>query len=174
MDFIELAKKRYSVRKFKSMPVEDEKLKLILEAGRVAPTAADKQPHRVLVIRNDEALSKLKDCTGSHFNAPLALLVCYNKDLAWTRVRFDQKSSGDVDASIVATHMMLQAADIGIGSTWVMHFDPGKIREAYNIPDNIEPVALLPMGYPADDAAPSERHFQRLGLEETVVYDAFR
>jgi nitroreductase len=173
MDFLELAKTRFSVRKFKNQPVEEEKLKLILQAGHVAPTAANKQPQRILIIQSGEALEKLKQCTGSHFNAPLALLVCYDKDTTWVRVRFDQKNSGDVDASIVTTHMMLEAANIGIGSTWVMHFDPEKIRESFHIPQNIEPVALLVMGYAAEDAVPSERHFQKVEQGAVLIYNDF-
>ncbi len=173
MDFITLAKNRYSVRKFKDQPFEDEKLQLILQAGHVAPTAANKQPQRILVIKDQQGLNKLKDCTSSHFNAPLALLICYDKTVCWQRARFDGKNSGDVDASIVTTHMMLEAADIGIGSTWVMHFDPQKIRELYHIPENYEPVALLTMGYPADDAEPSERHFQVVNMDDIVFYNDF-
>ncbi len=173
MEFMTLAKNRYSVRKFKDLPVEDEKIQLILQAGHVAPTAGNKQPQRILVINSAEALNKLTECTGSHFNAPLALLVCFDKTVCWQRIRFDNKDSGDIDASIVTTHMMLQAADIGIGSTWVMHFDPQKVRDMYHIPDNYEPTALLVLGYAAADATPSERHSQFVNMDDIVFYNDF-
>lgn len=172
MEFITLAKERYSVRKFSKKPIEKEKLDLILEAGKLAPTACNFQPQRILVLNNDSALEKLKACTMYHFNAPAAILVCYDKTIDWHR-EYDDKNSGDIDASIVATHMMMEAADIGLGSTWVMYFDPYKIKEAYSIPDNFEPVVLLVLGYPAEDAVPGNGHVQRYALDKTVFYDSF-
>jgi len=172
MNFITLAEKRFSVRKFKSTLVEKEKLDLILKAGQLAPTAVNFQPQRILVIQNETGLKKLQECTPYHFHAPLALLVCYDKTTSAER-SFDHKNSGGIDASIVATQMILEATDIGIGSTWVMHFDPQKIKESYAIPDSFEPVALLVMGYPADDAVPSKLHAQRNAIDQTVFYDDF-
>lgn len=169
MDFITLAQKRYSVRKFMEKAVEQEKLDLILKAGQLAPTAANFQPQRILVLNEEAELKKLRECTQYHFNAPLALLVCYDKNVSWRR-KNDGKNSGDIDASIVATHMMMEAADIGIGSTWVMYFDPQRTREVYRLPDHVEPVALLVMGYPAEDAVPSGTHGQREDIGQTVFY----
>lgn len=172
MDFITLAKERYSVRKFSEKTIEKEKLDLVLKAGQIAPTAANFQPQRILVINSETALAKLKECTQCHFNAPVALLVCYDKKVRWQR-KFDDKNSGDVDASIVTTHMMLEAADIGLGTTWVMAFDPEKIAKTYDMPDSFVPVALLVMGYPAEDAAPSKMHEQRVAIDNTVFYNDF-
>lgn len=172
MSFLELARKRYSVRKFSGRAVEEEKAEQILEAGRAAPTACNLQPQRILVLRGGEALDKLKGCTDCHFDAPLAFIVCYDKNSAWVR-SFDGAGSGEIDASIVATHMMMAAADAGLGSTWVMYFDPGAVRRVYNLPEDFVPVAILPVGYPAEDAEPSEKHFARLPLGETTRYDSF-
>lgn len=172
MDFMTLAKERYSVRSFSEKTIEKEKLGLVLEAGRLAPTAVNFQPQRVLVIQSREAMEKLKECTQYHFNAPAALLVCYDKTVSWHR-KHDNRDSGEIDAAISATHMMLQAAEIGLGTTWVMYFDPTKIKDVYNIPDNLEPVVLFPIGYPSQDAAPSKAHEQRLALDSTVFYDSF-
>lgn len=169
MDFLKLAEERYSVRKFKSEPIKKEELDKIIRAGHVAPTACNYQPQRVMVISSPEALNKLKECTRCHFDAPCALLVCYNKDECWTR-KYDGENSGFVDASIVTTHMMMEASALGIGSTWVMHFNPMKMVEAFSIPENIVPVALLVMGYPADDAAPIEMHSKYRPLDEVVSY----
>jgi nitroreductase len=170
MDFKELAAKRYSVRKFKTAQVEREKLDLILEAGQNAPTAANKQPQRILVIQSAAGLKKIDACTPCRFGAPTVLLICFDINESWVRP-MDSEHSGWVDASIVTTQMMLQAADIGIGSTWVMYFDPAKARSAFSLPDNIVPVAVLPLGYPADDAAPENRHEQRLPLEKIVFFE---
>ncbi len=173
MDFLQLAtEQRYSVRKFKTDRIDKEKLDLILEAGRVAPTAANFQPQRILVIDSEEGLTKLKTCTPYHFNAPLVLLVCYDYETCWKH-QHSGKASGDVDASIVTTHMMLEAASLGIGNTWVAAFDHDKIRELFNIPDYLMPVALLPLGYPASDAAPHPVHYKRFDINHTVFHNSF-
>lgn len=172
MDFITLAKERYSVRKFSSKPIDKEKLDLVLKAGQLALTAANFQPQRILVINSETALAKLKECTQYHFNAPAALLVCYDKKVSWQQ-NFDDRNSGDIDASIVTTHMMLEAADIGLETTWVMGFDPEKIAKTYDMPDNFVPVALLVMGYPAEDAAPHKLHEQRVAIDDIVFYNDF-
>jgi nitroreductase len=172
MDFLELAMSRYSVRQFRATPVEPEKLGMILEAGRVAPTAANLQPQRILVLDSLDALGKLRSCTSSHFFAPLALLVCYDTNVSWKR-SYDKRDMGEVDAAIVATHMMLEAAALGLGSTWVAHFDPEKVRSAFRLPDEYEPVALLPMGYPAEDSAPHANHGRRKEITDTVFRQEF-
>lgn len=173
MQFINLAEDRYSLRKFSTKPVEKEKLDLVLKAGRLSPTACNNQPQRILVIESEDALSKLKKCTKFHFEAPVSLLVCYDKTVSWKR-SFDGNDSGDVDASIVATHMMLQAAELGLGTTWVGYFDPAAVRKEFLLPDNIVPVALLPLGYPAEGAGPNvQLHFSRKPIEETVFYNQF-
>ncbi len=173
MDFLKLAADRYSVRKFKNEHLEKEVIDKILKAGHLAPTGCNFQPQRILVLNNDESIEKLKGCTKCHFNAPTAMLVCYNKDESWVR-KYDGALSAPVDAAIVTTHMMLEAYSIGVGSTWVMHFDPSAMIEAFNIPENIVPVALLVMGYPADDAEPLESmHSVFRDMSETVVYDTF-
>lgn len=172
MDFLKLAKERYSVRKFSDRKVEREKLEAILEAGRCAPTAVNYQPQRVLVIESEEALAKLKECTPYHFNVPLALLVCYD-DVASAKSSFDGRDHGKTDAAIVTTHMMLEAASLGLGSTWVGYFDPAKVKKLYELPSYIVPIAILPLGYPAEDAAPSPFHEKRLAPEQTIFYNSF-
>lgn len=172
MNFIELAKKRYSLRIFKEKKVEKEKLDIILNAGQLSPTAVNYQPQRILVIESNEALEKLKACTIYHFNAPMALLVCADKDEAWKR-DYDGKVHADIDGSIVATHMMLQAAELGLGTTWVGNFDPIAIRNAFNLSANIEPICILPIGYPGSNAKPNFNHEKRKNILETVFYNHF-
>ena len=172
MSFNDLASKRYSVRLFSSQEVEKEKLEYVLRAGQLAPTAGNYQPHRILVIEDRQARAKLRECTEYHFNAPVSLMVCSKKEEAWNRP-YDGKNSGDIDCSIVTTQMMLAAADIGLGTTWVMYFDPTKTREVFNIPPSLEPVAILVMGYPAENAVPSPNHTARKSLKEIVSYNTF-
>ena len=169
MDFMNLAAERYSVRKFRNEPVSQEAIDKILRAGHLAPTGCNFQPQRIYVIRSAVGMEKLRACTKCHFDAPMAMLVCYDKTECWTR-RYDGEQAGWTDASIVTTHMMLQAHDIGVGTTWVMHFDPFAVREAFSLEEKIVPVALLPMGYPAEDAQPHPLHSQMRPMEEVVSY----
>lgn len=168
-DFLTLAERRYSVRKFSSADIEKTKLEYILRAGQVAPTACNNQPQKVYVLQSRPALEKLRCCTTCHFHAPLALLVCYDRSLSWKR-SFDGQDSGFVDASIITTQMMLEAYDQGIGSTWVMHFDPAAVRTEFELPEEEIPVAILVMGYPADDVEVSPKHSQIRPMDETVKY----
>ena len=168
MSFIQLAEERFSVRKFSARAVEQEKLEAILRAGQIAPTACNNQPQKIYVIRSPEALEKLQKCKPSHFGETLAILVCCRTGACW-RCPCDGKSSGDVDAAIVTTHMMLAAQEQGIGSTWVMHFIPDAVRSEFAIPEDEEPISLLVMGYPAEDVKPAPLHAQKKPLNETVT-----
>ncbi|MCM1165237.1 MAG: nitroreductase family protein [Lachnospiraceae bacterium] len=167
MDFLELAAARYSVRKFTREPIDRGDMDKLIKAALLAPTACNRQPQRILVIDGDEGVQKLGKCTECHFDAPSAILVCYDKTECWVR-GYDGKTSGEVDASIVAAHIMLEAADLGLGTTWVMHFIPEAVRCEFNIPDNIEPTALLVIGRPAEDAEPSPLHFKSKTADELV------
>jgi len=169
MDFLELAAARYSVRKFEEKPVRQADLDRILQAGHLAPTGCNRQPQRILVIRSEENMEKLRGCTRCHFGAPMAMLVAYDRNISWKRP-YDGADSGWADASIVTTHMMLAAAEIGVGTTWVMHFNPAAIQEAFSLPDTLVPVALLVMGYPAEDARPLDLHSQFLPMEDTISF----
>lgn len=172
MEFEKLIAERYSVRDFVQKHLEKEDIDKILAAAHLAPTGCNYQPQRILVMNTDESVKKLKNCTKCHFNAPCAMLVCYNKDESWVR-KYDGALSAPVDAAIVATHMMLAAHNIGVGSCWVMHFDPSAMKTTYNIPDSFEPVALLVMGYPAENAAVHPFHSTFRPMEETVSYETF-
>jgi nitroreductase len=172
MEFEKLISDRYSVRRFKQQHLKQEVIDKILDAGHKAPTGCNYQPQRILVLNTDQAIEKLSMCTKCHFNAPTAMLVCYNTEESWTRP-YDNELSAPVDAAIVATHMMLAAHDIGVGCCWVMHFDPFAIRQTFNLPRNIKPVALLVMGYPAQDSKPIELHSKFRPMNEVVFYDSF-
>lgn len=169
MDFLELAKQRYSVRKFKKDEVPQEIIDKILEAGMIAPTGCNNQPQRIFVVKSKEGLEKVYGCTRCHFEAPLIFVICYNKEECWNRP-YDGKASGDIDASIVITHMMMEAWEQGIGSCWVMHYRPEELKKALDLPDNLESTSLLVMGYAADDAAPAPGHTASKKLEDIVKY----
>lgn len=172
MDFEKIIADRYSVRKFEDKHLEKEVIDRILNAAHLAPTGCNYQPQRILVINTDNSIEKLKTCTKCHFDAPCAMLICYNKEETWKRP-YDGALSAPVDASIVTTYLMLAAQNEGVGTCWVMHFDPVKIRGAFGIPENFEPSALLVMGYPHADAKPIEMHFKYRPLNEVVYYDKF-
>ena len=172
MEFEKLITERYSVRNFKGEHLPYECIKKILDAAHKAPTGCNYQPQRILVLNTDKSIEKLRKCTRSHFNAPTAMLVWYNESESWKRP-YDGALSAPVDASIVATHMILEAHNIGIGCCWVMHFNPSLMIEEFNIPENIKPLALLVMGYPDENAMPHGFHTTFRPMEEVVAYEEF-
>jgi nitroreductase len=172
MEFIDLAKKRCSVRKYESKPVEQEKFERMLEAGRIAPTAANLQPHRVLVIRAEEGLKKLKK-GANVYGAPLAFVVCADHAASWKRP-IDHMDAAVIDATIVTTHMMLEATELGLDSIWVCHFKPDVVRAEFNIPEGVEPVNILGVGYAAGKTSPPDRHAtERKPLSDIIRYETF-
>lgn len=172
MDFLELAQKRYSVREFSAKKVEQNKIDKILAAARIAPTACNNQPQRILVLTEEEELKRMKECTRFDFDAPIIFIICYDNEVSWKR-KLDGKDEGEVDAAIVTTHMMLEVSDLELGSTWVGSFDPNKVREIFNIPSNYEIVSILPVGYPSEDNKPNSKHLERQGIEKIAFYHTF-
>jgi nitroreductase len=172
MNFLELAKKRYAVRNFLTTKVEQEKLKIILEAGRVAPTGANKQPQELIVVQESSGLEKVKKAANV-YGAPLAIIVCGNKNTVWTRP-FDGKTLIDIDTSIITDHMMLQATELGLGTIWICYFKSDVLKKEFNLPENVEPVNILGIGYASGQAASPDRHEKmRKPLNEIVSYEAF-
>jgi len=170
MDFLEMAKRRYSVRSFQAKKVEDDKLIKILEAGRVAPTGANKQPQRLIVIREKEGLEKLKKAANV-YEAPLAIIVCGDHKSVWKRP-FDGKEILDIDISIVTDHMMMEATDLGLGTIWICYFKPDIIKREFNLPESVEPINILGIGYAAGEVASPDRHMKtRKPLEEMISYE---
>ncbi len=167
MEFLDLAKKRCSVRQFKNEPLTDEQVAKIIKAGYVAPTACNNQPVKITVIKSADAMAKLSKCTRYTFSAPVVFMICADRDLCWKR-SFDGKPSSDVDAAIVTSHMMLEAADLGLGTTWVMCFDADALRREFSLSDNLEPVALLPAGFPAEGCVPSPMHTKYRKYEDMI------
>ncbi|HIX15094.1 MAG TPA: nitroreductase family protein [Candidatus Hungatella pullicola] len=193
MDFMDVSKKRVTVRKFAQTPVEAEKIQKILEAGRWAPTAVNAQPQRILVLNTVEDLAKVKEfCSfgysqkyvdlakecddqehgkvNFYYGAPLVLFVSYDKTACWIHPQ-NGKSSGATDATIIATHMMLEAASLDLGTVWISYFDEEKARKLLELPENWQPICMLYIGYPAPDFVPNTKlGCHRKPLEETCFY----
>ena len=170
--FLELAKSRYSVRKYEDKAVETEKLTAILEAGRIAPTAANKQPCVFLVLNDKASIAKLGKACSPH-GAPLAVIVCADREVVWIRP-FDKANMIDIDSTIAADHIMMCAQDLGLSSCWITCFDPAIVRKEFNIPDNFVPVNILAIGYGADKPQSPDRHSRtRKPLHTIVRYSSF-
>ena len=171
MAFLELARSRFSVRKFDGRPIEKEKLDLILEAGNVAPTGCNYQPQRIYVIESADKLAILNEQSRCIFGAKTVLLFAYNADEDWKNPLESGVRSGVQDVSIVATHIMLEAWDLGIGTCWVNYFANSKLERALGLPENERAVLLMPIGYPAADAEPLARmHSVYKKIDETVRF----
>ena len=167
MEFAELIKKRYSVRAYKADAVEEDKLQQVLEAARLAPTAANRQPFRIIVIHTagrEAELRRIYD-RGWFVQAPLLLCACGIPAQTWRRS--DGKNYNDVDVSIAMDHLVLAATDLGLGTCWVAAFNPAAARQVLGLPDDVEPIAFTPLGYPADQPRPKERK----ALSELVRYE---
>lgn len=168
MDFQELSAARYSLRKFDPRPVEQEKLDLILEAGRNAPTAHNLQPQRFFVLQTAAALEKADACMGCHFHPPVMIAVGYDPSVSWHR-EHDGKDHGEIDAAIAVTQMMLQAADLGLGTTYVGMFEPERLQAAFPEMAGLRMMAMLPLGYPAETAHPAKLHALREDMAHFVT-----
>lgn len=175
MSFAELTRSRYSCRHYEERPVEPEKLAAILEAGRIAPSACNKHPSRVLVCDTPELRERAAAAAGhfarggSVFGAPLVLVVCEKLDTAWVR-SYDLMSSANIDTSIVVDQMMMQAEDLGLSTCWVCHFDPSEAMDRLNLPDNLYPVHMLTVGYASDEIAdPEAREARCIPMSEFLI-----
>ena len=170
MSFLETARSRCSVRSYANKKVESEKLDMIIQAAHAAPTAANLQPVRLIVVQSSEGLEKIGKAANI-YGAPLAVIVCCDRSKAWTRP-FDGKQTVDIDASILTDHMMLQAADLGLGSVWICYFKPDVIRAEFKLPDELEPINILAIGYSNEPPAdPKRLDVQRIPLSELVRYE---
>ena len=169
MDFTEVIKKRYSCKKFGARKVEAQKLEEILEAGRVAPTAKNLQEQRVYVIQSEENLKKIDEATPCRYGAPTCVVVAFDRGNVFTYPG-GKRNSGVEDATIVATHMLLAAANAGVDSCWINFFDPDQLAEKLNLPANEEILMILDLGYAAEGTGPLQNHEMRKTMAETVSY----
>ena len=171
MDFLTLAKDRYSARKFVGGEIPREDIDKIIEAGLCAPTAVNNQPFKIWAIESEEAKEKLLSFTKMKFIEPASVIFVIGSNAynAWVRP-YDQKNYADIDAAIMTTQMMLEIHDLGYGSTWIGHFNPISIKDFFPEMSDYELIALLPVGIIAEDCAPSERHYQSKSREELVEF----
>ena len=169
MDFLEIARSRYSCKKFDSRQIEKEQLNTILEAGRLAPTAKNLQEQRVYVVQSAKGLSKIDTLTPCRYGAPTVIIMAFDKNNVFTYPG-QKYDSGIEDATIVATHMLLAAKSAGVESCWVNFFDPDKAAEAFQLPENEEILMFLCLGFAAEGSGPLANHSSRKPLEETVTY----
>ena len=169
MEFKEVIKSRYSCKKYSERQVESEKLSAILNAGRLAPTAKNLQEQRVYVLQSADALAKIDAVTPCRYGAPTVLVVAFDKSNVFTYPG-GKRDSGVEDATIVATHMILAAADEGVDSCWVNFFDPDKLAESLGLPENEEVLMVMDLGYAAEGTGPLANHNSRKSLDETVAY----
>ena len=168
MEFNTVIQRRYSCRAFLPKPVEPEKVDRILEAGRIAPTAVNKQPVHVWAVTKPDTLEAIKGVTRSNYGAPLLLVVGCRPADAWVR-RYDNKNGAEVDASIVATYLMLAAENEGLATLWVGSFDPAGLAGLLPGTEGYELVAMINVGYPSGESAPSVMHDNRIAMGEFVT-----
>ncbi|MBQ8959835.1 MAG: nitroreductase family protein [Ruminococcus sp.] len=169
MEFKEVIRDRYSCKKYSGRQVEPEKLAAILEAGRLAPTAKNLQEQHIYVIQSAEKLAVIDQLTPCRYGAPTVLVVAFDKNNVFTYPG-EKRHSGVEDATIVATHLVLAAADEGVDSCWLNYFDPDKVAELLGLPENEEVLMLLDLGYAAEGTGPLPNHSSRKPLSETVTY----
>ena len=167
MDFLTLSKQRYSCRAMSDQKVEQEKIEKILEAANAAPTAVNKQPFHIWFTDKEEDIEKIKQTTNMIFYASLFFVVGAKADEAWVR-KYDQRNFADVDAAIVATHMMMEIEDLGLSTTWVGHFDAPKFKELFPQCADYDLVAMFPVGYASDEAKPAGLHYKRKDIKDLV------
>lgn len=158
MDFTTLCNTRASVREYEKTPIEEEKLSAVLEAARLAPSACNKQPWKFYVLKSAEAIEKAAECHQFPWmkEAPATILCCINHDREWVRP-YDDKRHGNIDIAIAVEHICLAATEQGLGTCWICHFDAALCKEKFNLPDNLEPAVMIPIGYPKGNIAPKKR-----------------
>lgn len=167
MEFEDIIRKRTSVRKFSNIKLEQEKLKKILEAGRLAPTAKNNQPIKIYVVNSSEGIDKIDKASRCRYGAKTILIVCGNKENAYHKGDY---TTAEMDSCIVATHMMLEATNIGVDNIWVESFDENILREEFDIPNEYTPFLVMPLGYKAEDCPMNPLHDRRKALEEIIEY----
>ena len=169
MSVLDIAKKRFSVRKYANKSVEKEKLDKVLEAAHVAPTAANLQPIKLYVVQSKEGLAKVGKAANV-YEAPVAIVVCADKSKAWKRP-FDGMITTDIDASILTDHMMLEATEQGLGTVWICFFRAEVLKKELELPENLEPINILAVGYSDELTADENRHStQRIPMDQLVTY----
>jgi nitroreductase len=172
MDFLKIAKNRYSVRNFYNKPVEDTKIISILEAARIAPSASNRQPWSFIVVQKEDTRKLLHVCYNRDWikNAPVLIVACGDHSQSWNR-REDEKDHCDIDVAIAVDHITLAATSEGLGTCWVCAFDAKKCAEILDLPNYLEPIAIIPVGYPKDKVDINRHKQQRKAFNEIVFWE---
>ncbi len=168
MEFSQVISERYSCRKFDGKRVDAKQMDEILNAARIAPTAKNLQEVKVYLVESEEGLAKIDSVTPCRYGAATVAVVAFDKENVFVYPG-EQRDSGIEDASIVATHMILAAKDAGVDSCWINFFDPEKVAEVLNLPENEEVLMMMDLGYAAEGVSPLPTHTQRKSLEDLVV-----
>jgi len=171
--FLKLATARYSVRNYTSKPVEEEKLLYILACGRIAPSAANYQPWHIIVIRDAESRKKLATTYNRSWflQAPVILVICGDHKAGWKRA--DGKDHTDIDISIITDHMTLAATELGLGTCWICNFDAQESALLLGLPNEIEPIVYITLGYPGKEMDPTARHHLRKNQDQIIHWEKF-
>ena len=170
MELLKLMSDRYTCRRYSEENIKEEDLNKILEAGRVAPTSHNNQPQRIYVVKSEEAKEKLMKDFAYNYKAPCYLVCGYNLDEVWRNDLDGDRESGDIDVSIVITHMMLMAEELGLGACWIGRITPELVKKNLDIPENVKVVAVLSLGYHREDDRSSKLHTIRRSNEELVKF----
>lgn len=170
MSFIDLAKQRFSARGYLKREIPEKDLHCVLEAGRIAPSAANLQPWIFYVVSNDGTKPEWKEVYHREWfhEAPVFIVICGNHSVSWKRS--DGKDHCDIDLAIAADHMTLAATDAGLGTCWICNFNREKVSSLLELPDNIEPAIILSLGYPVQEADVNRHGEKRKSYDEVVVF----
>jgi nitroreductase len=169
MNVLDTIRKRRSIRKYDSRPVEDEKLNAVLEAARLAPSANNRQNWKFVVVKDSETRRKLAEAAGEQMfvaEAPITIAACA---LDPDSVMYCGQPRHTVDLSIAVSFMILEACELGLGTCWLGHFDEKKVKEILQIPENVRVVAITPLGYPAHEPQPRPRK----EMNEIVCFEKY-
>lgn len=167
--FLTLCEQRYSCRSYSPEAVSHEDILRVLEAARLAPSACNRQPWHFLVVTAEDGCKAIAECYEREWikTAGTFIICLGNHDEAWHRA--DGKDHTDVDISITTEHICLQASDMGLATCWICNFDTEKLRKSFAIPDNLEPIAIIPLGYPAEDSAIAPK--KRKSINDIVSWE---
>jgi len=171
MDFKDLAHRRYSVRSYQSTPVGQKILIDVIEAALLAPSAVNFQPWKFVVVTEPDLLSRLHSCYHRDWfkTAPACIVAIGDHEKGWRRPT-DDKDYTDIDVAIAIDHLMLAATEIGLGTCWICHFNTEKCSEIFDLSSNLEPIAMIPIGYPLTDKLPVKN---RKSIDQMVFWNCF-
>ena len=170
MDFEKICKQRFSVRSFSDRKPDEKIIEKLCGLARLSPTAKNNQPYELYVISEEKSLKKLETAKACIYGAPVAIVVCSDKEKAW-RNRYSGQDSTLQDVGIVATTLLYGAEEYGLNGIYICNFDPQATKTEFSMEENLTPECIIAVGYKTDDCVPSERHFERRELNEFVHYE---